>query len=779
VDPVRINTNELYDILRTRLFQSLPSEEAIDAVAEAYRQAVDKAKLMDITAASPEQIKTEVRNAYPFHPAIRDLYARFKENPGFQQTRALIRIMRLIVAGLWSSGEARRQYLVGAEDLDLHRQEILSEVRQINSTLDTAVAHDIAATGGGSVAEQIDRGESSDAQDVCRLVFLSSLSQAMNPTLGLDRSDIVRSLATPGRDPTNLRAAIDRLQSEAWYLHATRDGKLLFRNTENLIAKLDSYTKNKLKEQKEGELRERLQEMFAPKLKSCYQELLCLPALDQVQLSQDSVTLIIFRPVPGAVDDIRQFYEHQQYKNRVMFLTGSAPAYETVLQRAASLSAIRAIIGEMKTEGRQESDPQFIDAETIKTKQESLFYQACRETFQTLHYPSKNELTPLELDPKYVANEYKGEDQVRDALKEAYKYREDTSAESSSFRTSLENKLWPATQKEVPWSSIKQRAATDPSWVWQHPRALDDLKTELIKRDIWREHGTFVERGPFPQPQASLTVQVVSRNEKTGETTLRLRPLHGDIVYKTESGLANTNSERLENFEITTKALRLSFLAADSSGEHETGEPQDWKATISLKHRFYQDADNRRCELQALPGGTIRYSIDGSGPESYGHVYSEPFTVPADCRVVLAIAGDDGVSSPVARFDVPRVVGEGSAAVVASVDPGKPVTWRRVQRRDDTNATYIWLELAQKYRARLGGVRLQAAFGTRWFELRTAEDVSQPANQVLEQASLLKTIVPEGNVDLDVESLHFESGRDLQDMVADMKETLLSSEVEQ
>jgi predicted AAA+ superfamily ATPase len=225
---------------------------------------------MDITAASAEQVQAEVRAAYPFHPAIRDLYARFKENAGFQQTRALIRLMRLIVADLWDSGVAREQYLIGAHDIDFHQQDVLSEIRQINPSLESAIAHDIASEGRGAVAEQIDRGETTDAEDVARLVFLSSLSQAVNPTLGLDRSEIVRYLAAPGRDLAGLNTAIDRLQAEAWYLHATRDGKLLFKNTENLVAKLDTYTRGKLREQREGELRDRLKEMFQPKLGICY-----------------------------------------------------------------------------------------------------------------------------------------------------------------------------------------------------------------------------------------------------------------------------------------------------------------------------------------------------------------------------------------------------------------------------------------------------------------------------------------------------------------------------
>ena len=34
---------------------------------------------------------------------------------------------------------------------------------------------------------------------------------------------------------------------------------------------------------------------------------------------------------------------------------------------------------------------------------------------------------------------------------------------------------------------IRRRAATDSSWEWHHPRALDDLRAEMLRQDRWRE----------------------------------------------------------------------------------------------------------------------------------------------------------------------------------------------------------------------------------------------------------------------------------------------------
>ena len=189
--PVQINTDEFYHILRKRLFKTLPKDAQVDEVAQAYAKAVREAKQMDITAQSPEQFAQLVKSSYPFHPAIKDFYARFRENQGFQQTRALIRLIRIIASRLWQSGEAATKHLISVHDIDLNEPETLSEIRQINPSLENAVSHDIAAQGK-AVAEAMDQNlGGTDARDVCRLMFVASLANVPNAVLGLPIPELV------------------------------------------------------------------------------------------------------------------------------------------------------------------------------------------------------------------------------------------------------------------------------------------------------------------------------------------------------------------------------------------------------------------------------------------------------------------------------------------------------------------------------------------------------------------------------------------------------------
>lgn len=794
IDPVRLASDELYHILRTRLFERVATSADIEEVAAAYGRAVADAQAMGITVITEAQERASVKNAYPFHPGVQDLFARFKENPRFQQTRALIRIMRTVVAELWTTQKASRLALIGAQDINLLDASIMSEVRQINNTLDAALAHDIASDGGQAVAQRIDGSASTDARDVATLIFLSSLSQAVSPTLGLTRSDIVGYLAAPGRDVARLRDALDQLQAQAWYLHAAANGALLFKNTENLNAKLESYAQGMLSDQRETELRARLQEMYAPKLKACYSQILALPALDQAQITAESTTLVIFRPAPQARQEIERFYEHLQFKNRVLFLTGDATTYDHVLERSAYLRAIALIIGELQQAGTRESDPQMVDAKTLQTRTQSSFYLACREAFRLLLYPSKNGLTDLAVEPKYEGNNFSGEQAIINALTEAYKYEPTAGANNTAFVRRIEDKLWSGA-KEIPWNEVKARAASDPSWVWYLPRTLDDVYAEMISRDQWRTIGNgFVQRGPFPPARPTVQVQLLSRDEATGEVTLRVKPLHGDTVYmqKNPGGSSAGVGEKLASYDVKTTDLRVTFTAENTEAGIE-GEQVAWTNTISLKYKLYGAPGARLCELQAAPSGAIRYTTDGASPATGGHDYREPFRVPTGCSVILAQASENGVVSNLLRIDVPaegrstegRAAtgrdGAGGADGAASwrVHVERAATWRKTRRLDATSEVFTFLDHAIQRGATLSGVRMVAMNGARWVELNCDSETFLTSEMVRDQATLLRDLAPGANLTLEVATLKLPDGQRLLDLAGDLRETIQQSEVTQ
>lgn len=776
LEPVGMNTDEVYHILRKRLFEKLPPEEEVWQVARAYGEAVRDARQMDITQASPEQFAAQIKDSYPFHFAIRDLYARFRENPSFQQTRGLIRLMRTVVARLYEGQQANNLHLIHAHDLDLNDRETLAEVTQINTTLDNAISHDIASEGG-AIAEIMDANlGGTDAQDVCKLLLVSSLGNAMNAVLGLSLSEIISYLCAPGRDVSRLpKDVLGVLSLKAWYLHSNRDGKLYFRNVQNLVAKLkttaESFGTGELSRK---ELKSFLEAAFAPTMRDCYQEVVVLAPIDEIDIKQDKVTLLIYEPHAGGGlhPDLRRFYEDLDYKNRILFLAGArSNSLEALLETAAQLRAIGHILGEMNAEKVPDNDPQRVMANEMMDKIRFHLLSALRETFTTLHYPHSSGMGITDFLMTFTDNNYSGEKQIRETLKTKQKFTEDIT--NPTFKQKCEARLF--TQQQMQWSEVKKRAATATAWQWHHPDALDRLRDDSVHRDQWREAGGYVEKGPFPAPSTEVRVQEISRNEETGEVTLRLLAVHGDRVLY-EVGGQHATSASLPVADLRTFAtdeFEVSFLCVDPTGKHETGPPEVWRNRLTVKSRIFQQGGEKMVELRAAPPAPIRYTTDGSDPKLAGGLYESPFPVPKGTRLVLAVAEKNGAISEPRRIDI-----NWDERQDFTVNAALPARWMRPHKLDDTRASYEFLERLKKHGARANVSRVTIA-GSHWLELSFDEKLAFNAVQLEDAVNHLRGLLDEGNVILEASGLEFANGQALLDWVEDVKTELKLDEVQQ
>ncbi|MCU0833529.1 MAG: DUF499 domain-containing protein [Chromatiaceae bacterium] len=772
LEPVRMNTDEFYQILRKRLFAELPDRDAIAEIAQGYAKSIRDARQMDVTNASPEQFAARIAEAYPFHPSIRDLYARFKENPGFQQTRGLIRLMRIVTSRLWDSGEADGVYLINANDLDLNDRETLSEINQINSTLENAVSHDIASAGQ-SIAEILDTNLGGrDAQAVMKLLLVASLSNVAGGTKGLTLPEIVANLCAPGRDISKLKnEVLNRLVTTAWYLHTGRDGRLFIKNVQNLVARLRTTAESYLHDQSLRELRDRLNELFKPETGWCYQKVLALPAVDEIEVPQDKTLLVIASPHPGGLNpDLQKLYENIDFKNRVGFLTGQRSS-DALLNAAKELKAIRHIIDELKAEGTPDNDPQLVQARDLLDRIQNQFGSALRETFSTLYYPSAQRLMSADFPMEFTANRYDGEDQIIRTLKGKMKYTEEVSGET--FTKKIEARLF--TQKVMLWSEIKRRAATNPAWQWHRSDALEKVKEECLHRDVWRESGGYVEKGPFPKPATQVRLQELSRDDDTGRVKLRATPINGDAIYVEVGGQATTASHKLSGRDYETDELEVSFLAVDSTGEHETGDPVTWNNRITLKGRVFNSGSDKMVELRAAPQAPIRYTTDGSDPKVSGGSYDASFVVPAGSRLVLAVAERRGVSSE--PFQLP--ITWDKAPVVKPIDKDQPATWRPTGgfTFSTTRTAYGFVERLGKHQGKAATTRI-AVLGAKWVDLNLDDDLHLDAAQIQSTVEHLRSLLAEGEVNVEASALWFPTGQQLLDYVRDIAVELQRDEVE-
>lgn len=93
ITPVDLAANELYDILRKRLFKSLPDASEIEDIADAFGRKLEEAAKSKTANRGAEAIADEIAATYPFHPRLKNVIALFKENEQFKQTRGLIELV--------------------------------------------------------------------------------------------------------------------------------------------------------------------------------------------------------------------------------------------------------------------------------------------------------------------------------------------------------------------------------------------------------------------------------------------------------------------------------------------------------------------------------------------------------------------------------------------------------------------------------------------------------------------------------------------------------------
>lgn len=460
-------------------------------------------------------------------------------------------------------------------------------------------------------------------------------------------------------------------------------------------------------------------------------------------------------------------------ENRIEILTGPKNTYDQLLDVGKRLRAIHHIYKELQDDRVPETDPQMQQANDLLDRIRQNFHSTVRETFTTLWYPTSEGLRSTEFYMRFQGNQYNGEDQIREVLKDQMKFEEDTS--SDTFRRKCETRLF--TQQSMPWSEIKRRAAIHPIWQWHAPGALDTLKADCIFKEIWRENGGYVDKGPFPQNKTSVTIRELRRNDDTGEVVLRVTPTYGDVIYWDVGRQVSPASQRLDGNELSTRELRLSFLCLDSTNQHECGDPVIWNNTITLKYRIYQKGEEKMMELRAAPPAEIYYTTDGSSPKTNGARYIEPFSIPKNAQVVLAYATKDEIVSNIENIPI-----HWESEEEIRVDPLRPAKFLRKQKTNSTQETYTLLETLLKYKGELSGLTLTIggdASTREWLEMSTSEEKRIQPQQILAALGVLRQIQTEGQVILECEVLHFSSGQELLDWIAAMRIDLRPAEVSQ
>lgn len=112
ITPVDLAANKIYDILRKRLFKTLPDKAVIGDIADAFGRKLEEAAKSKTASRGAEAIADEIAATYPFHPRLKNVIALFKENEQFKQTRGLIELVSRLLRSVWDR-QANDIFLIG------------------------------------------------------------------------------------------------------------------------------------------------------------------------------------------------------------------------------------------------------------------------------------------------------------------------------------------------------------------------------------------------------------------------------------------------------------------------------------------------------------------------------------------------------------------------------------------------------------------------------------------------------------------------------------------
>lgn len=769
ITPVQLAGNEIYEILKKRLIVELPSEDVITDVAEEYAQRIKLAADGGyIIATSLEQITDQIRETYPFHPSFKSLVALFKENEGFRQTRGLMQFTARLLKSV-ADRETDDVFLIGAQHLNLNDEVVRAEIERIAPTLGAAITRDVA-DNGDSVAEKINDQLNSDAAtQVSTLLLASSLSRSVGGRVGLTEGELIEFLAAPNRKPDEFMTALEKLREQAWYLHR-EDQRFYVKETENLSRQIERVAKDVPQPKIDQALINRLTAILQPQSKAAYQAVQIMPRIDDLKLSGPRV-LIVVRPDGRLLpEELSRFFNFQQEKNNLLVISGrDSYLADAVEHRLRELYAIEQICKRLK-----DGDTLFEEARSRLEDYEQRFNKALSAAYDRLYFPGINEIdgsdhllmSTIDNGLKMGSGEHSAERQIEQLLaspRANYKLALDFQKDLTTYWAMAEKELWPERERRTPWKDVAMRAKTNPGWPWMPGSSgIDSLKAEAIKQQRWRLGSDgYIEKGPFQKEKASVNVVTQRTNSETGESILTLTPRNcgaSPVVYFSSSAtvsMRDPKAEDLENF--SPKAATLFFLATDSDGQHETGEPQCWIADLKIRHQIKALADKRLVELRCVPDAEMTYTLDCSNPKE-GIRYDNPFEISSNAERLLVYARSGDATKSV-DFQIPSACDK-----KIQIDDSKPAKLSEAKRviLDNTEMVFKVMNRFKDNNAKFKGVRIQIGEGENTVTIRFGE--REISATVIEGAiNSFRQILSEGQAMISItlnSGVTFESGFD-------------------
>ncbi|MFW6041245.1 MAG: DUF499 domain-containing protein, partial [Thermoplasmatota archaeon] len=256
-----VKGDEVYSIIRKRLFQNIKDEEEKNEIIHDYFEMYRENKEDLPPKADEKEYKERMEKAYPFHPETIDvLYEKWGTFSSFQRTRGVLRLLALVIGDVYKS--EKNIDLILPSDINLGNSVVKEEfIKHIGTEYNPIIASDIS--GPNAKAENMDK-ENREwnhlAESISTSIFMNSFT-AQEKEVGMELSHIKLTILRPDIMPSMVTEVKEKLHDNLWYLNEkdgtyffsevpnlrkmVRDKKELFEE-EKVIEKLESILKNEV-----------------------------------------------------------------------------------------------------------------------------------------------------------------------------------------------------------------------------------------------------------------------------------------------------------------------------------------------------------------------------------------------------------------------------------------------------------------------------------------------------------------------------------------------------
>lgn len=226
-DTKPVSDEEIFEVIRRRLFEDIGDQNAIDLVVSEYMSLYQNLWSEIPSFANKGEYKEKIKKSYPFHPELIEMFhTKWASHHDFQRTRGVLRLLASIVSDLWQ----RQQSLTGNTSL-IHTSDVnFTNLDALSSQLKKLYGNGYEAvitadvSGSSSNAFRIDKenkefGAYNLTQSVASTILLGSFgSSSANKGVSLEEIKLC-TLRPDSFNHNSINSVLDKLESNAHYLY--------------------------------------------------------------------------------------------------------------------------------------------------------------------------------------------------------------------------------------------------------------------------------------------------------------------------------------------------------------------------------------------------------------------------------------------------------------------------------------------------------------------------------------------------------------------------------